>query len=256
MGVPVTEHEAPARMRSEILYDEFIGPGVDPARWTLLERQLPGGGVRRCEEPDARIDVMDGFLCVTVDRFRTCHNTLQSIDNVKHLFVSTTEFAAPSGGTAVLELAQRARLVSSPPDPDALLGVVVCNVLDLAGGNVFGFAVGGGGVRAVHESFDADPMATPTLFADIAAEGPFAVASRPGQRHVLRLSFGLTSDVVTWTVDGAVIRRAEAVAIPNSMRIGLGLLTGVDLGETGSRSLRGQGLHACWSAPRITIVPA
>lgn len=251
--MPVTD-DTLARTRSEIVYDEFTGPGVDPARWMLLERHLPGGEFQRCEEPDARIDAMDGFLCVTVDRFRTSHDTLQSVDNVKHLLLSTTEFTAPPGGTAVLELEQRARLIS-PPDPDHLLGVVVCNVVDLSSGNAFGFAVSGRGVYAVHDVFDADPMAAPTLFANM-AERPFAVATHPGQRHGLRLTFDITAGAVTWTVDGVVIHRAEGVAIPDSMRIGLGLLTGVSIAQDGSRSLRGQGLHACWSAPRMTVIPA
>lgn len=252
----MTEHGTDGDRWSEILYDEFVGPGLDPTRWTMLKRRLPGGGFRRCAEPEARVDVMDGFLCVTVDSFQTSHDTLQSVDNVKHMLVSTTEFAAPRGGTAVLELAQRARLVSSPPDSEQLLGAVVCNVVDLAGGNVFGFAVGGGGVRVVHESFGADPLLTPMLCASVAEEGAFVAASQPGQRHVLRLSFELAADAVAWSVDGTVVHRAEAASIPGSMQIGLGLITGVALGEEGSRSLRGQGLHACWSAPRMTVVPA
>jgi hypothetical protein len=217
-----------------------------------LERPLPDGTLHRSQEPDAQVTVSDGTLSVSIDEFQTSHDSLQSVDNAKHMIITTAEFPLPQHGTVVYEIQQSVRRTGAP-DSDDLLGVAVFNVADFASGLVFDVAVGNRHVFAIHERFDTDPMG-PTLFTHM-VEDPFRITSQPGQSHKLRMTFDTANGAVTWTVDDIVIYHVEGTEIPSTTRIGLGLLTGVKLTEEGSASLQGQGMHAMWSAPTITVFP-
>lgn len=234
----------------ETVYDDFVGPDLDPDRWMYLERPLPDGSLHRAAEPEARVGISEGTLSISVDRFRTSHDTLQTVDNTKHMLFSTAEFPLPQRGMAVFEIRQTARQIGAA-DLDHLLGLAVFNTMDLATGLTFDVAVGDRHVFAVHERFDSDPMAPP-LFTHL-VESPFLVATRPGQRHRLKITFDTANHVVTWAVNDISIYNVSDAVIPSAVRIGLGLLTGVKLTDRGSASLQGQGLHATWSPPTITI---
>lgn len=232
----------------ETVYDAFAGPDLDLTRWMYLERPLPDGTLHRSQEPNATFEVSEGTLSISIDEFQTSHDTLQSVDNAKHMLFTTAEFPMPESGSAVYEIQQSVRR-SGAPHLDDLFGLAAFNIMDFTTGLVFDVAVGNRHVFAIHEQFDTDPMAPP-LFTHM-VESPFRMTTQPGKPHTLRMTFDTTNHVVTWAVDGAVIYYVEGTPIPRTARIGLSLLTGVKLTEQGSASLQGQGISATWSAPTI-----
>ncbi len=237
---------------SAAVYDDFVGPGIDTARWMHLELPLPDGTMHRAAEPDAVTEASNGTLTVNIDQFRTSHDSFQSIDNAKHILVSTAEFALPPAGTANFEIEQSTRRTGAP-DLNHLHGLAVFHVLDFATGLMFDIAAADHQVFAIHERFDSDPTA-PTLFTHM-VEDPFRLTTQAGQRHRLRITFDTAARAVTWSVDDTVIYRIDGAELPTAVRLGLGVLTGIKLTDKGSGSCQGQGVHASWSSPTIVTSP-
>ncbi len=234
----------------ELIYDDFLGDEVDFTRWAFLDIPLPDGTSYRAADPAMRMTTQQGSLMVRIDQFSTSHDSVQMLDNAKLMLLSTREFRLPEHGVATFSVRQAVRQVGLTP-VDHLLGMAVLNIMDLASGLVFDIAASGRHLFAVHEKFGADPTSGTEFTRMI--EDPFRVATRPDQAATLQITFDTRDSAVKWSIDEHVIYHIHDAELPESVRMGLGILTAVKLTEQGSGSLQGQGVYATWTCPTITV---
>lgn len=224
------------------LYDDFTGPSVDEARWQFFQFPLPDGSARVCREPDAVTEVRDGELRVTVGTFTNSH-VVQPMDNVKHLLLSTAEFALDAAGVTEISGEIAARAIDATPR-DYRDGFVSLVTIDMATGYVFDLCATGDSVFAVYERLPFPGVERPFTYC---AEAPLAgLDVGPDRVHRCRIVFDGPARGVRYLVDDVQVFEAALSALPASVRIGLGMFSLHPTGGTESRSLHGQGLAGRW----------
>ncbi|MCM2393724.1 DUF6081 family protein [Streptomyces albipurpureus] len=231
---------SPARV-----YDAFQGPGPDREAWTYLEYPMPDGPPWRCCDPAAVTTAGDGTLTVDIPAFRLAHDSVQIMDNPKYLLLSTEDFPLPPGSTVTFTVDMAVTCTGGDPH-DYRDGVAAFNVLDMASGSVFDVAANNDHVWAIHELLPVPGAAGETFTRMV--EDPFT-GVLPGAGRVRRCQVVIdtTAGRVDWLVDGKSVHRADGIAPPASVKIGLGVFTLHPVGPDGTTSLRGQGLSVRWS---------
>ncbi len=237
-----------------ILYGEFSSIFKEDGKWTLREHKLPDGTVWTCSEPDAIITVQRNRLRVRTEPLRRFHDTNQQIDNSKHVYSSTTKFQAPEKGIISFELQMRASVTGAKSE-DLYNGFTTFALFDQEGGFGLGFLTNGLEyatiyARQIPPSIASRNPAYPRLF-EIYDEHPLASAREGSQSFTI--TYDKQQNRADWLIDGENANYQDAIPDPiNSFSVELGLMTGVELGPDGSRSLQGQGITGEWSAVKIT----
>ncbi len=234
-------------------FDSIVGggggswmPGVFPTE----------DGPWRYQEPDAVAVLQDGALRVVAVPFTRHHDSVQILDNAKHMYFSTARFGAPEGGVLTLEWEQSARIVGARPG-DLYDGFVSFHLLDLSRGVAANVFVGNDLLSPVYAR-----LPFPGAEAPPAHESPRYFAwfdereglVRSGELHRYAIRHDRGADALSWSVDGEEIKRVEGVVPCGPFHLALGLMTEKDiLPGKGSVSCHGQGAIGTWGGIRAVV---
>lgn len=247
------EIEAP----ESIQYGEFSSIFKEDGKWTHGVYKLPDGTTWIYNEPEAVIIVQRKRLRVRVDRLSRSHDTIQLLDNSKHVYLSTAKFSTPDEGSISFDLGMGAR-VRGAKDNDLYNGFTAFNLHDLEGGFGFGFLTNG--IEYATLYFRQAPAGVssknplyPRFFA-IYDEHPLSPLSEG--LHQFTISYSKSKDYAEWLLDGERVNYQDSIPDPiNSFVTSIGIMTDIDLGPTGSQSLQGQGITGEWSPVKIIGLP-
>jgi len=98
-----------------IEYSNFASVVTGEGDWMPAGFPLPDGGFWQYREPDAVVIVQDGFLRVAAVPYTRGHDTIQFLDNAKHMYFSTRTFECPAGGTITFSIDLAATIVRGTP---------------------------------------------------------------------------------------------------------------------------------------------
>ena len=238
-------------MRGDSLYDELRGPGLDAARWEILQYPLDDGSTWRLEEPEAKVTVADGTAEIRVDRYQRSHDTVQIFENPKHLVATVADFPVPRTGESVLSVQMAADNIGGDPD-DYRNGFFAFNVFDPKTAAIFDHLVTGTRVYAVHERLLVPGVIDPADAFTWIVEAPLSVGEvDPSQFHEYAVVLDPGARRARWLVDGRLTYEARDVDIPESVHVGFGLFTFYPIRDGRSVSLRGQGMAGRWRELRV-----
>src|SRR5881227_3793800 len=82
-----------------IEYSNFASVITGEGDWVPAGFPLQDGGFWQYQEPGAVVIIQDGFLRVAAVPYTRQHDSVQILDNAKHMYFSTRSFAPPAGGT-------------------------------------------------------------------------------------------------------------------------------------------------------------
>ncbi len=224
------------------VYDEFSGPSLDMSRWAFLPFPLPDGTFYVCQEPNAVTELSDGALHVHVERFENSH-PVQPMDNSKHLMLSTADFRLPKDGVVEFTGEIAARSINATPR-DYRDGFASLVVVDMASGYVFDLCATSDSVFAIHERLPFPGVDNPYTRV---VEDPLAgLSASPDTTHACKITIDTGTRAVRWHVGDVTLLEVTGAALPETVKLGLGMFTLHPTAAGASRSLRGQGLSARW----------
>jgi hypothetical protein len=223
--------------------------------WAPGSFPTPDGGSWVYQEPNATVIVQNGGLVVSALPFTRSNDHVQFFDNAKHMYFSARSFGAPAGGSLTLEWEQAARIVGARPG-DLYDGFVSFHLLDLARGVAVNFFVGSDQYATVYAH-----LPFPGTTAPARARGPKFFCwfdevggLEPGAFHRYAIRHDRAADTLTWSHEGAVVKRVEGVGELGPFTIALGLMTEKDIVPgKGSVSCHGQGAVGKWRNIRATL---
>lgn len=251
---------APSRPATQtVTYGNFrsIITGVDPA-WQIGGFVLPDGTEWRYREPNATVIVEHEKLRVRADPLSRSHDRIQVLDNAKHMYFSTERFIPPDDGTISVELTIAARRHNGRP---GILydGMATVNLLDFDTGAAIDFFATNDKLATVYgrvrfPGVTADPPADlnrPTYFCIF---NELAIATRPGQLHLYRITYDKANDELWYFIDGEEVDHHREVPMKmQSFIVALGLMTELPIDDDRSVSIHGQGLTGEWSPLTVTV---
>jgi hypothetical protein len=240
-------------------YSNFASVVTGEGDWMAAGFPLPDGGFWQYREPNAVVIVQDGFLRVAAVPYTRGHDTIQFLDNAKHMYFSTRTFACPEGGTITFAIDLAATIVDGAPH-DLYDGFVSFNVLDFSTGAALDFFVGNETIATVYGKlpFPGVPLVDP-------AHGPrhFCLfeemrdATTAGQLHHYEIAYDSAADRVTFSIDGKQVRQYSNVPFKlGACTLALGLMSEKDIAPgKGSVSCHGQGAVGKWGNIGISTTP-
>jgi hypothetical protein len=240
-------------------YSNFAAVITGEGDWMPAGFPLPDGGFWHFQEPAAVVIVQDGFLRVAAVPYTRHHDSVQFLDNAKHMYFSARSFAPPPGGIISFSIDMAATIVDGKPG-DLYDGFVSFNVLDFSTGAALDFFVGNEIAATVYGKlpFPGVPD-TPT------ARGPrnfclFEELHDPGAPGVLRhydITYDSAADRVTFSIDGTEVRRYSNVPFKlGPCTLAMGLMSEKDIVPgKGSVSCHGQGAVGRWGNVRVVRRP-
>ncbi|MBL5972564.1 MAG: hypothetical protein D3X82_02010 [Candidatus Leucobacter sulfamidivorax] len=229
------------------LYDPYLGPAVDPAKWFHLEFPLPDGGSYVAEEPTATIVAHDGELRVAVAEFTKSH-AVQPMDNCKFLLLSTEDFQIPAAGTVGFSATITADPIGATPY-DVRDGFAAFVVGDMVSGAIFDVCTTGDVAFAIHEQLPYPGVERP--YTRVVQDPLYVPSAERGASVRCSVEFDADARKVIWSVNGAVVHEAEGVTMPPSVKVGTGIFTVRPVEDGESRSSHGQGMSASWRDIRV-----
>jgi hypothetical protein len=238
-------------MKGGVLYDELLGPGLDAARWEVLQYPLADGSMMRLEEPEAKITVANGTAEIQVDRFQRSHDTVQIFENPKHLVATVADFPVQRSGESVVSVQMAAHSIGGNPD-DYRDGFFAFNVFDPQTASVFDHIVTGTRAYVVHERLLVPGVIDPADAFTWIVEAPLSAGEiDSSQFHEYAVVLDPAARRIRWLVDDRLAYEAQNVEVPASMRVGFGVFTLYPLRDGHSVSLRGQGMSGRWRELRV-----
>ena len=146
---------------------------------------LPNSSFWQYREPDAVVIIPDSFLRVAAVPYTRGHDSIQFLDNAKHMYFSTRTFACPDRGTIVFSVDLAATIVRGAPG-DLYDGFVSFNVLDFSTGAALDFFVGNETIATVYGKLPITGRAR--LSNPVARPAPFLPVRRDSRRDPRRAS--------------------------------------------------------------------
>ena len=249
-----------ARASEETIdYSNFATVITGEGDWIPAGFPTPDGGFWQYQEPGAIVIVQDGCLRVAAVPYTRRHDSIQFLDNAKHMYFSARSFAPPAGGTICFSLDMAATIIGGAPN-DLYDAFVSFNVLDFSTGAALDFFVGNEVAATVYGRlpFPGVPDAP-------AAHGPryfclfeeVRAGYAPGRMRHYEITYDSAADCVTFAIDGAQIRKYANVPFklgPCTLAMGLMSEKDIDLSQ-GSVSCHGQGAVGKWGNVRIVRRP-
>jgi hypothetical protein len=242
-----------------ITYSNFASTITGEGDWIPAGFPLPDGSFWQYQEPDAVVIVQDGFLRVAAMPYTRKHDSMQILDNAKHMYFSARTFAPPPGGSISFSLDLAATVIDGKPG-DLYDGFVSFNVLDFSTGCALDFFVGNDVFATVYGK-----LPFPGVPAAACDQGPryFCLFEEtrnlidPGSLHHYEIRYESADDRVTFLVDDAEIRRYSRVPFKlGACTLAMGLMSEKDIAVgRGSVSCHGQGAIGRWGNIRITSRP-
>ena len=235
-------------------YGDFTSIVGEKPAWVIGGFPLPDGSFWEYREPDAVAVVQNGRLRVAVRELTRRHDSVQILDNAKHMFFSSRSFDVPPQGGVSFETEVRSMCQGTAPG-DLYDGFVSLNLLDFSEGGALDWFVGHDRVAPVYARLpfpgvvagDAKPLKYFAIFEEL--------AHSPGARRAVRIAYDRALDEVRWWLDGELTWRYTPPVKFNGFIAALGIMTEKDLTREGSVSVHGQGILAEWSPLQITTWP-
>jgi len=232
------------------------GPAEGAPTWVPAAFPDPGGGVWTFAEPNAVVIVQEGRLRVAAAPYTRKHDSLQILDNAKHMYFSTRSFEAPEGGSLRVDWEMAARAVDAV-EGDLYDAFVSFHLLDLGSGTAVDIFASNEVVATVYARlpFPGAPVPEPpagpryfSLFDEVRER------TSPGQLHRYAIVYDRAHARLSFEMDGDEIGRYDDVLSIGPCLLALGLMTEKDIepGE-GSTSCHGQGAVGTWGSIRVTL---
>jgi hypothetical protein len=236
-------------------YGDYTSIVGEKPSWIIGGFAQPDGTFWEYREPDAVAVVQNGRLRVAVRELTRRHDTIQILDNAKHMFFSARSFGVPDDGGIAFELEMRSQCSGTAPG-DLYDGFVSFNLLDFTQGAALDWFVGHDRIAPVYARLpfpgvvasDAKPLKYFAMF----DEFPHS----PGSRRRVRIAYDRALDECRWWLDGEQTWRYTLPVKLSGFVACLGIMTEKDLSRDGSVSLHGQGILAEWSPLEITTWPS
>jgi hypothetical protein len=235
-------------------YGDFASILGESPAWVIGGFAMPDGSFWEYREPDAVVVVQNGRLRVAVRRLSRKHDSVQILDNAKHMFFSSRSFDVPEHGGISFELEMRAWGLETRPG-DLYDGFASFNLLDFTQGAALDFFVGHDRIAPVYarlpfpgvEAEDAKPLKYFAIFSERERS--------PEATHRLRIAYERAEDWVRWWMDGEEVWRYTLPVKLTRFTACLGIMTEKDLSPAGSTSLHGQGVLAEWTPIEVVSWP-
>jgi hypothetical protein len=232
------------------VYDEFEGPGLDPALWVPARLPRPTGEDHIPLDPNAELSVANGEARVHIPRFSFSDDSFQPADSAKYLVFSTRQFDLSVDETATFAVDLSIENLDGEPN-DYRRGMAAFHVQDFeASKRVFAVCGTSTRVLALHEQLGAWGGDAPFYYV---VESPYEEFdddfARPRTCEIL-LDRG--QQTAEWRVDGRTVYRAENTLVPERVRLGFGIWTMLAIRDGRSRSVQGQGMEGRWSRFRFS----
>jgi hypothetical protein len=233
------------------IYGDFRSIVGEKPAWVIGGFPLPDGSFHEYREPDAVTVVQNGRLRVAVRRLTRRHDTIQILDNAKHMLFSARTFEVPPAGGVAFETEIRSRCAGTVPG-DLYDGFVSLNLLDLTQGVALDWFVGHDRIAPVYarlpfpgvEAADARPLKYFAVFEEL--------AHPPGALRRVRIAYDRALDEARWWLDGAEVWRYTLPVKLAGFTAALGIMTEKDLTPEGSVSCHGQGILGEWAPLEVT----
>ena len=217
------------------------------------------GGIWTFQEPNAVVIVRDGRLLVAASPYTRQHDSVQILDNAKHMYFSTRTFEAPEGGKLRVDWEMSARIVDGVPG-DLYDGFVSFHLLDMTTGTALDIFAANEVVATVYARLPFPgaqvprPEAGPRYFSVFDEKRD---ATEPGAWNRYAMEYDRASATVRYEMNGEEIGRYGDVLPVGPCLLAMGLMTERDLDPVkGSTSLHGQGAAGGWGEIRITLESA
>jgi len=238
-------------------FASIVSPSSEgAASWVPAAFPDPSGGLWTFAEPNAVVIVQDGRLRVAAAPYTRQHDSVQILDNAKHMYFSTRTFEAPEQGSMRVDWEMAARVVDAVPG-DLYDGFVSFHLLDLGTGTALDIFASNEVVATVYARlpFPGAPVPQP-------AAGPryFSLfdelrdRTQPGELHRYAIVYDRAGAALAFEMDGDEIGRYEDVLPIGPCLLALGLMTEKDIDPAkGSTSCHGQGAIGTWGGIRVTL---
>ena len=239
-----------------LTYDELTGPDLDAARWEPARLPLPTGGEHIPLEPGAELAVGEGEVRVTIPRFSLSHDTLQSVDSLKYVTLSTRQFELPPDRPAMFAVDLAVENVGGEPR-DFRRGIAAFQVADVeASTRVFSVTGTSTRVFAMHEHLPLGGGGPGEPFIHV-VESPYEDFDDDFTRlRACEITLDRSRSTAAWRVDGHAVYQIRGTLIPERVGIGFGIWTMLPIRDGRSCSLDGQGMIARWRRFRLRGVDA
>lgn len=240
----------------DAVYGDFATILRTNTKWQVGRVKLRDGSYWEYREPSAVLDVRRGNLRVCVNPFTRFHDTIQTLDNAKHLYFSQEDVTVPQDCEATFELSMAAKGIRTDSG-DIYDGFVTFHLLEVRAGIASDFFAGDKTI-AVAYSYPRPPQANQGSRGGLKYLAQFHEASiptAPGQIHRYAITYNRNANELVWKVDDEVVRKESSV--PSKMqtfKLGLGLMTAKNISQGGSISVHGQGVLGEWSPIRISCL--
>ncbi len=239
-----------------IVYGDFADILKPESPWIQASFPTPDG-LWEYREPNALVLVQNGRLRVAAVPLTRSHDSVQILDNAKHMYFSRERFEAPDEGEISVETEITAQIVNGVPE-DLYDGFVSLNLLDFSTGLALDFFVCNEKFATVYARLpfpgtsleDQGATGKPKVFA-IFKELPLPLG--PQQPHRYRITYSKAEDAVSWYVNDELVNQETGVPVKmDSFLCALGLMTEKDIRNGNSASLHGQGIIGEWAPLVVT----
>ncbi len=221
--------------------------------WKIGGFPLQDGSFWSYREPNAVVIVRNGFLYVRAP-LSNQHDSVQILDNAKHMYYSAEPVEVPEEGELEVELQIRARTKDTVPG-DLYDGYVSLNLLDFTTGAALDFFANDDQYASVYGILpfpgvtvpDTDQTKYFCLFKEATEH------FKPREFNTYKITYSRANDEAVFFVNGHEVRREKNIPIKlNQFTVALGIMTEKDLTPEGSVSVHGQTVIAEYSP--VTIV--
>jgi hypothetical protein len=238
-----------------VVYGDFADILKPESKWVQAGFPTPDG-FWEYREPNALILVQNGKLRVTAVPLTRANDTVQILDNAKHMYFSRERFTVPEDGEISVETEISARVLNGMPD-DLYDGFVSLNLLDFNTGLAIDFFVCNEKFATVYArlpfpgvSLDGPDTGKPKVFA------LFKELPLPGglqQPHRYKITYSRAEDTFGWYVNDELVNQETGVPVKmDGFLCALGIMTEKDIRDGKSASLHGQGVIGEWTPLVIT----
>lgn len=232
-------------------YGDYTSIVGEKPSWVIAGFPLPDGSFWEYREPEAVAVVQNGRLRVGVKKLTRAHDTIQILDNAKHMFFSARSFDVPPDGGVSFELEMRSQCMGTVAG-DLYDGFASFNLIDFSEGGALDWFVGHDRIAPVYARLpfpgvvasDARPLKYFAMFSEL--------EHAPGDRRRVRIAYDRATDDCRWWLDEELVWRYTPPVRFSSFIAGLGIMTEKDLTREGSVSVHGQGVMGEWSPLEIT----
>jgi hypothetical protein len=239
----------------QTIYGDFADILKPDSKWVQAGFQTPDG-FWEYREPNALVLVQNGRLRVTAVPLTRSNDSVQILDNAKHMYFSRERFAVPAGGEISVETEISARVFNGTPD-DLYDGFVSLNLLDFTTGLALDFFVSNEKFATVYArlpfpgvALDDAQAGRPKAFA-LFKELP--LPDGPQRPHRYKMTYSHAEDTVSWHVNGELVNRETDLPVKmDGFLCALGIMTEKDIRDGKSTSLHGQGVIGEWTPLAIT----